>query len=247
MIRQTLLFFSVFVLQSNMWAQHNYAPFQIVTSDFCKKYDLSNLITTAEETGTNGVFDSIYQRIQFHFQTVAKDAKQPELYHVTGASRKNKVVTPFAGIITFTKIKQYDRAFLWVMDTLFEPPSDSAFFDPKSFLYTYCVAKYAFKDDKGVFMGKFEFGVHQDLDGNILDDLDKYQPDGYSNYIFKGVWVETSTEKEIPCSWGDGRLPVPEGVDVGIDAFQIARLYRKYGWQMNARGELLDNPVNWWK
>lgn len=78
-----------------------------VPADFCSKYDVKEYLSTYEEFGTDGVFDTMYQRIQFHFEAIKKinDCQ----YQITGADRLKGVVTPFSGEIRIKKITKKCR------------------------------------------------------------------------------------------------------------------------------------------
>jgi hypothetical protein len=247
MLKQFILFLLILLQSVRLSAQPPHAPSEIITDTFCKTYDLTSLLVTQSETGTEGVFDSTYWRIHVHFETITKDEQRPETYHIQGAFRTMKHVVPIEGEIHITRVKQYDRAFFWVIDTTFELPPDVPYFDEKEFRYTYCTGSFEFRESNnqvnaGVFSGKLDFGIHENAEGILLDDLQNYQPDGYSNFIYKGIWKNNTTGSIKPFIWGEGRIPLPPGVDVGFDAFQIARQYRKNGWQPGD-----DPPKYWWK
>jgi hypothetical protein len=236
----------------NLQAQSPHAPFEIITEAFCKSYDLSNLLVTQPETGTVGVFDTGYWRLLVHFETIARDEQDPAVYHIKGAYRTKQRVTPVDGEIRIMRVKQYDRAFFWVIDTTFELPPDAPAFDEKDFKYTFCTASFELREDKsqpdaGVLTGKLDFGIHEDSEGALLDDLQNYQPDAFSNFIYKGEWKPYGAGSPKPCVWGEGRIPLPPGVDVGMDEFQISRRYKRNGWQTDRAGRLLDNPSQWWR
>jgi hypothetical protein len=80
-----------------------------------------------------------------------------------------------------------------------------------------------------------------------VNDLQEWENIRYSNNTFKGKWRPYNSTKTFPVAWGEGRIPVKEGIDNGEKEFEIAAKYKRNGWQKNTAGEFIDNPEYWWK
>lgn len=240
------------------FAQNSEAPSKIITSKFCKDYDLSKLLATegnprnSPQTGVDGVFDTGYWRIQIHFEKIVRDKNTPNIYHVIGASRLKGLITPFKGDITITTVTQYDRQLYWVMDTNAGKSGDNPKYDEKATRYTDIDAAYIFYEDSsrkftGLFSGKLSFGLHQSKNGDLLDDLGDYEGDSFNNFIYNGTWISYTTHQRKLCIWGEGKLPVPNDVSVGVSEFIIAERYQNHGWQRDKNFELADTLQYWWR
>lgn len=208
-----------------------------VTADFCSKYDVKEYLSTYEEFGTDGVFDTMYQRIQFHFETIKKinDCQ----YQITGADRLKGVVTPFSGEIRIKKIIKnagnlYDR----------ETPSDDKMID--------FYGEYELREDKrmnssGVFKGDITFSLSLTKDNKLIDDMSEYMGDGFSNFTYHGTWTSYRSGQTKKCIWGQGRLPDTEDFDGGAGQVVPNEKYRKNGWELDDQLVPIDNPKDWWK
>ncbi len=63
-----------------------------------------------------------------------------------------------------------------------------------------------------------------------------------------GRWKSYEDETfKVVSVWADGRIPVPDGVDVGDSDFKIAPPYEKHGWKKDGDGNYIDNPEFWWR
>ena len=75
--------------------------------DNCMKYDYSRLLLNNNTIGCIGNG----QRLYIHFDTIYKDKKIAELYHVIGKSRVKNNITCFTGNIHISKFKQLDAEY----------------------------------------------------------------------------------------------------------------------------------------
>ncbi|MDX5395658.1 MAG: hypothetical protein LPK21_05615, partial [Hymenobacteraceae bacterium] len=196
-----------------------------------KHFDFSKLLASPEYTGFNGVFDKNYSRLQIHFETIKQDSSVTELYHITGASRHRNVVTPFSGKIKIEQVKpaqvnitkEFPEAKFLSVEAVYELNENSK--SPYS----------------GSFTGKLQFIFQQNKQGAILPAAStEFKP--YSNFTYNGIWKHYKSGSEVWCAWGLGHLPVPAGVDVGENDFEIAEKYRNNGWKKDKNQQLTDNP-----
>ena len=252
MVTRNSLWFIMLMLSYSVNAQNREAPSKTITSGFCKAHDLSKLLGTYEKTGFDGVFDTGYWRIQIHFESVVRDNADYTVYHVNGASRHRKVITPFSGTIKIKEVIQYDREVYWAMDTNADKSADEPLYSERKSKYTYLTADYFLSEDtnakfSGRYTGLLTFALHETQNGTLLDNLSDYEGDGFSNFTYNGIWTSYKTRKSKLCIWGEGRLPIPDNVDVGVGEFIISERYQNNGWQRNKDFELSDDPEYWWR
>jgi len=209
----------------------------VITPSFCLEEDLSTWLATEEPYGCQGVFTKNYERIQMHFSTVERDAANACLYHVAGASRHRENVTPFKGTILIQEVR--------ILDTRTATAEDNA--QDLAFKAVYTLKEDSTQKYSGVFHGRLNFQLHQFPDRTLLDDrLAKMGP-RYSNFTYEGTFqFHGKSGAGKPCNWGRGRLPVPDGVDVGKDKFQVAPEYVKGGWMRNLDGSYKEDVPQWW-
>jgi hypothetical protein len=211
---------------------------EVVTTDFCSEYDLTKFLRTYEDYGTDGVFDTIYQRIQFHFETIKKDEAENCKYLIYGADRLRGLVTPFNGKISINKVVKN-------AGDLYNPeiPSDEKMID--------FYGNFEFREDEkvsgsGVFKGDISFSLTLNKENELIDDMGDYMGDGFSNFTYEGTWTNYKTGKIKKCVWGQGRLPNTGDFDGGAGEVIADEKYRQNGWERDNNFALIDNPKNWW-
>jgi hypothetical protein len=209
----------------------------VVTPSFCLDEDLSGWLATEEPYGTQGVFDRSYGRIQLHFATVTRDAENACLYHITGASRHRETVTPFKGTIRIDEVR--------ILDVRTAAAQDEA--QDVGIKATYVLKEDSSQKYSGVFRGQLTFQLHQYPDRTLIDNLVAQMGPLYRNFTYQGTFSFHGSAKTKPAGWGRGRLPVPEGVDVGKDRFRIAPKYESGGWQRNPDGSYKEDVARWWE
>ena len=218
---------------------------------FALRYDLSHLFITDTVYGNNGVFGDEYGRLQIVLTSVKKDTVNPLRYNVTGASRHMKNVTPFKGFIELVIIYEYPGNYEIYREDADEIEAKIHPGEPMR-VYTITNGNFEFYEDRtkkfsGVFSGNFMLKFHRVEGDELVNDLQEWENIRYSNNTFKGNWRPYTSTKSFPVAWGEGRIPVKEGIDIGDEEFEIAPRYKRHGWQKNTAGEFIDNPEFWWK
>jgi hypothetical protein len=243
------LFIIYFLLLNFLFVQsQDHARWMIPVNEFAETYTNTSLFKTDSLYGNNGVFGNNYARIQIAFTEVIKYRDKPAVYHVTGASRHLNTVTAFKGELIIEKVYQYPGNF-----EIYNVNPDRIVNseDRGDELYTILEGRYQLREDSmskysGVFTGTFKYKFHLHKDGSLVNDMRDWEGLLYSNAIFTGNWNPYTNGKAVPCSWAEGRIPVPEGVDVGETEFQVSEQYIKNGWQRSNSGKYIDNPEKWW-
>jgi hypothetical protein len=250
-VKFRFIFFLAFLFCLSTIYGQDHSRWRTNEDTFAIKYDLSHLFLTDTVYGNNGVFGDDYGRLQIVFTSVRKDTLNPLKYHVTGASRHMKNVTPFKGIIELVIIYEYPGNY----DTYREDADEiEAKIHPGEAIRVYTITNgnFEFCEDKtkkfsGVFSGNFMLKFHRIKDDVLVNDLQEWENIRYSNNAFKGTWRSYNSTKTFAVAWGEGRIPLKEGVDIGEKEFEIAAKYKRNGWQKNTAGEFIDNPEYWWK
>ena len=224
------------------------------TAERAKAYDVSPFLHNNEKFGATGVFDSTYGRLQIRFENVTKDKDNPLVYHVSGASRHMKQVTPFKGTIQITEITKSTGT---LNDMLMAMPGmkveESRIADGLErgdFVFvkaTYNLREDSTKKFSGVFSGNMQFALRVKPDGSLSNDWNRSESNYYRNFVYQGNWTSYNGKFFAPATWADGRIPVKDGVDVGQREFQIAPKYEKNGWKRNDNGDYVDSPEYWWR
>ena len=202
----------------------------------------------------NGVFDEDFGRLQIHFETVERDTTNPTRYHVTGASRHLKQVTPFNGNIDITDVKRLNGT---LEDMLKRMPGgngeDGRITEGlESGPYVLVNGVFNLREDStkkfsGVFNGNLTFALREEPDGRLSNKWNRTTSKYYRNFIYQGKWTSHDGSFSADATWADGRIPVPDGVDVGQNEFTVAPKYAKEGWKKDGNGNYIDNPEYWWR
>jgi hypothetical protein len=226
----------------------DHTRWMIPVNEFAEAYTINSLFKTDSLYGSTGVFGNNYARIQIAFAEITKNRDKPAVFQITGASRHLKTVTPFTGELVINKVFQYPGNFEIYQE---DPDRIVVSEDVGDDLYTVIEGSYRLREDStkkysGVFMGTFRYKFHLHKDGKLVNDLRDWEGIVYSNAIYTGTWKPYTNGKAVPCNWAEGRVPVPEGVDVGETEFQVSEQYIENGWQMSGSGKYIDNPEKWW-
>lgn len=207
------------------------------TQNDCPHHNLSPFLKTDPAFGTDGVFDTTYHRIQFHFSKVERNPEDSCSYLISGANRLKGLVTTFNGVITIKRIIVHPG-------NIYQPekPSEDQLVD---YFGTYYLAEEKNLNGSGEFTGSFhcQLTLRQNL---LFDDLIEYMGDGFSNFIFQGTWKSYNSQDVKKCIWGQGRLPDTNDFNQGDGDRVVNNKYQHNGWDSDDSGNFLDNPKEWW-
>ena len=203
----------------------------------CASYDLTEFLRTNEDFGVNGVFDTMYQRIQIHFEKIVMDSGEKCTYYIQGADRLKGVVTQFSGELKIDKIIEEAGRL---------PTSNKEI----GFRGSYSFSEDRNVEGSGVFKGKFSADLSLNNKNKLIDDLALTYGDGFSNFTFDGTWKSYKTGRTKKCTWGQGRLPNTGDVDQGDGSPVVNEKYLKNGWEWrkgSSKEDYVDNPKFWWR
>ena len=203
-----------------------------------RRFDFSQALMLNKDYGCDGLFDSACYRIQIHFGSIVKDSIDPRIYHISGEDRLKKYITPFHGYVKINKIIAHKG-------NVYDPDK------PDKVRLVEVFGEYKFNEidtikNSGYFFGNLYFKVHLLQSGKIVDDLEEWEVDGFSNDIFDGFWVNYRTNKKKVCIWGFGRYTKFNNALQGDGEVMINPKFEKNGWQMDKFGYYIDDPKKWW-
>ncbi|MBV9216745.1 MAG: hypothetical protein JO053_11265 [Acidobacteria bacterium] len=198
-----------------------------------------------DNTTVLGYIGDDFQRMRLVILSASKQPGHLDTYNVTGKSMVNGVVRSFTGTITITRTGtipiEDDYKFAGVRR------AGIAF------------GEYHFSEDKrlsntGEFNGKFLTNWIVTRNGVLKYDEVMAGADGYRNNQFAGTWTSYKTKTTKPASWGDSRIPISMGLDVGDGEFSpceecIARGWKNYHdayFKQDKRAMIVESR-RWWR
>jgi hypothetical protein len=190
------------------------------------KYDFSELLMPRDDF--LGYIGDDFKRIRINYNSITRDAKRMELYHVKGTSLVGGNKCNFKGTITIKQIREYKNMHFGVDDEY-----KNAGFKAQGVL----IGEYLLKENPkqkypGEFKGIVTMYWYVDKNNNILiDDIEAYYSDSYKNNQYVGVWSEYNKKTQKVCNWGEKRIPFSNDLDIGAAYFYPDPKYHKNGWE----------------
>jgi hypothetical protein len=196
-----------------------------------------------------GYIGNNYQRLRVVILIATKQPGQPDTYNVTGKTMVKNVVRSFTGTMKITKTASTSGADLGEEYKSEQVKESGVVFGEYHF------AEDAKLTSTGKFDGAFFTDWIVDKDGRLQYDEVLMGADGYRNNQFAGTWTSYRTKASKPASWGDSRIPVSGGLDMGAGEFLPDEKYVRNGWQgyRDAYGikqdqrALAEERRQWWK
>lgn len=185
-----------------------------ITVEFCEKWDIS----ASFDSSYYGAFGKNYQRIDLIIDSIIKTIN-PSVYSIWGSTILKGKEVNYVGELRITSVEQSEYDLYG-----FQSGSKE----------TTIFANYELIEDKsvsgsGVFNGDFILTIHQNQDGSLDYNTFDWMQDGYSNYIFDGIWLSAKNNK-YKTYFADGKLEVGD-LNVGAGGFVPNEKYVQYGWQ----------------
>jgi hypothetical protein len=193
---------------------------QLPAKDF-EQYDFSKLWVKNYSLGYIG---NNFQRMYMTFEKVQK--KSATEYSVSGVSKVKKNVCNFTGTFKILEYRQLKEFHYGIDDVRIDDVKNQG----------YVFAEFIIEEDitqknSGEFRGILATGWYINKEGELLyDDLDDYS-DRYENNQFFGEWVSYNSVSPKTVAWGDSRIPMSHGLDVGAGDFCPAKKYLDNGWE----------------
>lgn len=213
------------------------------------KHDFAPLwVRLDDNASVVGYVGTDFQRMRIVILSATKSPSEPGTYNVTGKSMVKNVVRPFSGTMKITKTSSTPKA------------GDEEEYKGENVRGAGAVfGEYHFVEDaKQTSTGKFDgsFVTYWILDANGKLQYDEVMmgADAYLNNQFAGTWTSHRSKASKPASWGDSRIPVAGGLDIGAAEFSPEQKYIKNGWQnyVNAYAKqneraMAEERRQWWK
>jgi hypothetical protein len=190
-------------------------------------YNSSSLWTRPDNSMVFGFIGDDYQRLRVKILTATKQAGRKDLYIVTGKSMVKNVVRDFTGTMKLT----HARVYKIIHDGI-----DEEYKNRGIKACGVIVGEYHFYERKegtraGAFDGVFATYWYVDRKGRIKYDDHEIGSDAYRNNQFAGTWTSYKDKVSKVANWGDYRIPLAGGLDIGAGEFSPENQYLRYGWQ----------------
>ena len=188
-----------------------------------------------------GFYGADHYHISFFFDEVRRDPQQPAAFRVRGRTRYKKVITPFSGTITVTRLAP-------LVDTVSLENSQRA--QAYTAFGNFVLTEDPATRGAGVYRGQalLDFCVNAQGDAvtaNFSDmDAGSGNPTKGSGLLFEGVWRSNRTGTEKPVAWSSVyEVIVPDALQqmgLGQRGAEPNPRLAKYGWF-----ETMEND-EWW-
>lgn len=183
------------------------------------KYDISPLLTHADQNDVYGIIGANFRRIQVNLSSVTKSKTNTNEYIVTGATKVSDNVNKFSGSIALRTARYYEpNRFDMPYNSPISPDTTGvAFFD-------YLFNESRTDDHSGFFKGILAVSFHI-IDGKIKNNDLRHGADEFTNNEYVGTWTSYSSGNKLVCNWGDYRVPNIIGFDCGAGEFAPCEKY----------------------
>ncbi|MBV6495982.1 MAG: hypothetical protein DCC44_09940 [Acidobacteria bacterium] len=215
------------------------------------KYNLGLVWTAQDNSAVLGFIGTDHQRIRIKLLTAVRSGDRDlNTYAIGGASLVGTTFRRFTGTITITSFR-------------YREPEDAAFekelAEQRIKRRAVVLGRYTFTEEgsdahTGTFSGIVYSAVYIDADDKAHYDDIELGADGYLNNQFAGRWRSRDGKLDLVCNWGDYRIPLSGGLDVGDGEFMPAKEYFKNGWQTyydayakQDAAALKEEQRQWWR
>jgi hypothetical protein len=195
-----------------------------------------------------GFIGDNYQRLRIVILSATKHPSQPDTYNVTGKTMVKDVIRGFTGTMKITKASSTRGS------ELEEDYKSEKIKEAGSVVGEYHFLEDAKLTNTGRFDGVFATDWYVDRNRRLQYDEVMAGADGYRNNQFAGTWTSYRTKASKPAHWGDSRIPVSGGLDVGDGEFWVDSQYLPNGWQSHRdayskqdKRALMEERSKWWR
>jgi hypothetical protein len=213
------------------------------------KYDFGALWTEFDNRYTYGIIGNHFQRLKIKIISATKDSLHPEIYHIYGKSMVKGNICSFSGTIEITSIRLFKNLHYGV-----DEEYKNKGIEKQGILSgIYRFAENSSQTHAGIFEGRLSTLWYLNKEGQIVYDAIEQASDNYRNNQFAGTWKGYHSTVTKICNWGDFRVPLAGGLDMGAGFFSPADGYLQYGWQNlrnainNDKQAIKEEYREWWK
>lgn len=185
----------------------------------------------SEQAAMDGFFGPDNYRISFHIDSVWRNATQPTVYQFRGRDRYKKVITPFTGTLSVTRLA---------------PLPDTADLEHRLGRQSYTAfASFELREDPaakgaGHCTGRaaldFQVDARHQAYPAVFDGIDSgwNNPTKGCGQLFRGTWQDNRTGRRQPVAWASSFLViVPDALaDMGLGSRgdEVHPGLARYGW-----------------
>ncbi|MDR2080525.1 MAG: hypothetical protein LBP54_01355 [Campylobacteraceae bacterium] len=189
------------------------------------KYDFAPLFMDAKEDDCNflGYIGDDFWRLYIVFDEIKKIA--PLKYSAKGQTMTKENYCDFEGEITINQAYRYKEFSGGIDDEMAGKIADQGVIFAKIVLRENSKQK-----GSGVFTGDLMTNWYIDMNGSLRYDDIEYYSDSFANNQFLGVWTSYKTGAQKRTAWGQYRIPMSKGLDVGAGMFIVDEKYWDNGW-----------------
>ncbi len=197
-------------------------------------------------TKSYGAMDGFYgpdnYRIAFYFDQVRRDSVRPNVFHFQGRDRYKKVITPFTGTITVTRLASLPDTTSMIAGLHGPMPAYSAF-------ASFELRESPQASGAGHCQGRavLDFYVDQqqaELAISEVAQLADENPTEGCGLVFRGIWQDNRTGRRLPVSWANYYGVIMPSVlremGLGSRSDEVNPRLARYGWNT-----LWEND-EWW-
>ena len=195
-----------------------------------------------------GYIGDVFKRLRIRIRSIARSGADSLCYLLDGATRVGDNVCSFEGELH--------------LDSLVRSPASDApdewggIRSGWSLRGHYVLREHPDQPGAGIFEGIHTLDIATDAAGNIYYDTLMLVGDGYRNNQWQGTWRSYRGGGAKACCWGDFRIPLGEGLDIGTGEFSPADAYLDNGWRsycdryaadsLRRQRALAEEARRWW-
>ncbi len=195
-----------------------------------------------------GYIGEDFKRLRIHIRTIARSGTDPLCYLLEGATRVGNNVCTFEGELHLDSLVRYPASDV--------PDEWGGIRSGWSLRGHYALREHPDQPGAGIFEGLHTLDIAVDAAGNIYYDTLMLVADGYRNNQWQGIWRSARSGTEKVCCWGDFRIPLDEGLDIGAGEFHPDDACLDNGWRsyrdqygadsLRRQRALTEESRRWW-
>ncbi|MGI4875071.1 MAG: hypothetical protein ACRYFX_28285 [Janthinobacterium lividum] len=195
----------------------------------------------ARHEAMEGFYGPDNYRMSFYFDNVRRDSLQPNVFHFRGRDRYKKIITPFTGTITVTRL-----AALPDTASVLTSQANRGYTAFASFELRETAATKGAGHCQGRATLDFQVSPqHQATQAFGMDmDTGQENPTIGCGLIFEGTWQDNQTGRHQPVAWANYYgVIVPSALakmGLGMRSEEVNPKLAKYGWNT-----IMEND-EWW-
>jgi hypothetical protein len=206
-----------------------------------RQVDLTPAWSGTSNSAMEGFYGPDNYRISFHFDSVSRDERQPNVFHFRGRDRYKRTITPFTGTLTVTRLAP-------LLDTvgLEHRKGDRVYSAFANFVLREDSTAKGAAHCTGRAVLDFQVNTQNQATEASFDGLDLggENPTKGCGQIFRGTWQDNRTGQRQPVAWANFYgVIVPDvlaKLGLGERTDEVHPKLARYGWNT-----IMEND-EWW-